>query len=253
MNRLFRTMNVSRWLTLSSILILSVAIISLVLASSELYAAIKTQEAKVTAREQADSPLIIIITGVAPSDPKAPEFSYEVLNISHKAISAYAIRHDALVGNSQSSGVMLVSMRSVNSLLHSQARLEETFRGITYAAGVNEVALSVDFVEFEDGTRWGTDAFKMSEKLAGRRAGGRAALKKLRDLAKTRGLKAVLDALEENIDGVAQSAESQLWKEGFDEGVRIVQAKLKHAQHKNGVAALEKELLESFDTSEGRQ
>jgi hypothetical protein len=148
---------------------------------------------------------------------------------------------------------MLTSLRSGDSLLYSQARVEENFMGITYTAEVSEVLLSIDFVEFEDGTTWGADTFKMSEKLAGRRAGGKAALDKLRVLAKARGLKVVVGSLEENMEMAAPSSGSELWKEGFNEGVRIVQATLMYVQRQNGDAALERELLKPFDISERKQ
>ncbi len=66
----------------------------------------------------------------------------------------------------------------------------------------------------------------------------------------------MLNNLEGGIDVAKQSEQSDqtpLWREGFDEGVRIVQAKLNHTKHKKGVAALERELLEPFDVSERRQ
>lgn len=253
MRRTFRHVNSSNWATIFSVLILAAAALSLVFSSRELSAAIKTQEVSVTAQAQAGAPLTLRITHVTPSDTKAPEFSYEVLNTSPQAVSAYAIRHDVTVGKSQTRGIMLTSMRSGDSLLYQQARVEENFTGVTYAAEVSKVILSVDFVEFEDGTMWGADTFKMSEKLAGRRAGGKAALDKLRQLSKTRGLKVVVDSLEENMEVAAPALESELWKEGFDEGVRIVQVTLKHAQRTKGVGALEQELSKPFDISERRQ
>lgn len=243
------------WLKLFSVLLFFVATLSLVLASSQLYAAITTQDqvVNISVQPQAESPLILTIISITPSTLRTPEFNYEVLNISPKAVSAYAIRRDAVIGNSQNSGVTLTSMRAVSSLLYPQARLEESFMGVTYAADVGEIKLSVDFVEFEDGTTWGADTFKMSEKLAGRRAGGQATLKKLRELSKTQGMEATINILEGDIAVTVQPDKTKLWREGFDEGVRIVQAQLQHTKHERGLAALEQELSEPFDISEKRR
>jgi hypothetical protein len=253
MKRPFSSINLNRWLKLFSALTFVVAILSLVLVSRQLYAAIKTQEVNVIVQTQPESPLILTIISITPSSPRTPEFSYAVVNGSSKAVSAYAIRHTVKVGGSQTSGVTLTSMRSASSLLYQQARIEESFMGVTYAADVGEIVLSADFVEFEDGTTWGADTFKMSEKLAGRRAGGQAALRKLRELSRIQGLETVFNIIDGEIAVAAPFDKSQLWREGFDEGVRIVQVKLRHTKSKKGNLALEQELLEPFDVSERRQ
>jgi len=229
------------------------ALFTFTLATRELLAAAKTQLANVEVRTQAGVPITITSINVTSSNPKQPVFTYEVVNPSDKAVSAYAIRHDVTVGTTETSGVSFTSLWSISSLLDPQTRSPEEFGGTTYGAAVSKVILSVDFVEFADGSTWGDDTFKMSEKLAGRRAGGQATLKVFRDKSKTQGLIAVSDALEEDLSIAPQADKSPLWKEGFGEGVRIVRVRLQHAKRKGGIPALDLELLQPFDLSEGRQ
>lgn len=223
------------------------------LAAQELITAGRTQPAKVEVRTQADAPITITSINVTSSNPKQPVFTYEAANSKDKPISAYAIRHDVIIGTTETSGVSLTSLWTVNSLLYPQTRSLEEFGGTTYGATVNNVVLSVDFVEFADGSTWGSDSFKMSEKLAGRRAGGRAALQMFRNKSKAHGLATVSDDLEEDLSIDPQADKSPLWKDGFGEGVRIVRVRLQHAKRKGGIPALDLELLQPFDLSDGRQ
>lgn len=222
-------------------------------ASQELITAGRTQPAKVEVLTQAGVPIAITSINVTSSDTKRPVFTYEIVNSKDKPISVYAIRHDVTIGTTETSGVSLTSLWSVNSLLYPQTRSQEEFGGTTYGATVSKVVLSVDFVEFADGSTWGSDSFKMSEKLAGRRAGGRAMLQVFRDKSKAHGLIAVSDDLEADFSIAPQADKSPLWKDGFGEGVRIVRVRLQHAKRKGGIPALDSELLQPFDLSDGRQ
>ncbi|MCP9495750.1 MAG: hypothetical protein MSG64_14985 [Pyrinomonadaceae bacterium MAG19_C2-C3] len=251
-----------RWLTLLSSLVLIGSLFLFVSTAQELWATVRVQAARVEVQTQANSPILITSISIVPSDPKAPTFGYEVVNVGSKAISAYVVRHDTYDGDVQSggSGMTFKSMWSFNSLLHPYARHDETFAGVTYGTDISKIVLSVDFVEFADGSTWGADTFQTSEKLAGRRAGGRAVIKKLRDIRKVSGLKTVSDTIESDTNPLpvvtittAEMEKSQLWKEGFDEGVRIVRVRLKNAHRKGGSIAMEVELSKQYDVSEERQ
>lgn len=232
---------------------LLIAVSTYVLTAQELLAVNKTQAVSVEVRGQEGTPLAISSINTVSSNPQQPVFSYEVINSGDKPVSAYAIRHDVTVGNGQSSGVTLTTLWSLNTLLYPHASNPEDFRGRSYGAEVSKVVLSVDFVEFIDGTTWGQDTFKMSEKVAGNRAGGRAVLNKLRDKSSTRGLTAVLEAINGEIMIAPRTDKSQLWKDAFEEGIKTVRVRLQNANRKGGLPALERELIRPFDASERRQ
>jgi hypothetical protein len=243
----------SRILNFSAGLALLASLLIFALTSRELSAAGKAQAASIEVLAQAGVPLAITSIVSSTSDPKQPTFTYEVVNSSDKPVSAYAIRYDVTVGASQTSGAAFTTLWSANSLLQPQARSAEDFQNTTYGAAVSKVILSVDFVEFADGNTWGADTFKMSEKLAGARAGGSAALEQLRGEAKARGLKSVADLIDKEIKLTPQTDKTETWKEGFEEGVRSVRARLQHAKRKGGLSTLESELFQPFDVSEGRR
>jgi hypothetical protein len=239
--------------TILGVVLLLGSLFTFTLVAQELIASVRTQLAQVEVRTQAGVPLTITSINVISTDPNQPVFTYEVVNAKDKPVSAYAIRHDVTTGTTETSGVSFTSLWTVSSLLYPQTRTPEEFGRTTYGATVSKVVLSVDFVEFADGSTWGFDTFKMSEKLAGRRAGGQATLKTFREKSKTHGLSMVSSALEEEPSLAPQADKSPIWKDGFEEGIRIVRIRLQHAQRKGGLSALESELLQPFDISDGRQ
>lgn len=229
------------------------ALTTFTLTSRTFLAANKPQLVNVEVQSQVGSPLSIGQIRPFASDPKQPTFGYEVSNLSDKPISAYAIRHDVALGKTQTSGVMLISFWSISSLLYPQAKNVEDFGGTTYGVAVNKITLSVDYVEFADGSTWGPDTFKASQRLAGKRAGGRLSLKNLRDKFKARGVASVLEGIEQELNLAPPPDKSDIWKEGFKEGTNLVRLRIQHAKSKGGLSAVEAELLQPFDVSEGRQ
>lgn len=213
------------------------------------------QSPTVSAKPQLDAPLKISSVEVVSTDPLTPQFSYVVTNISAKPIRAYAIRNDVMTGEQiQNSGVVLVLQISINSILRpAQSKSEAQPANTTYFQPLESILLSVDFVEFDDGTTWGADTFKSSERLAGKRAGGRAALNKLRGILRTHGPAILMSAVSVgNIDVIPEAGRSKEWVEGFQSGVGMVRNRLRRAKEKGGLTDVESELGQPFDASEGR-
>lgn len=246
--------------TLLAVTMVICSVFTFVLTARELVAAVRkqavegeAQKLNVEVQNQSGTPLSITSINVTSSDATQPVFTYEVINTKEQPISAYAIRHDVIIGTAQTSGVTFSSRWTGNSLLYPQTASAEEFGSTTYGAPVNKVILSVDFVEFADGHTWGSDTFKMSEKLAGKRVGGETALEMLRGKSKMLGLNAVAEAIEEEISLTAEKDKSELWQEGFAEGVKIVRLRLKHAKSKGGLPTLKEELHRPFDISKARK
>ncbi|HEV2912035.1 MAG TPA: hypothetical protein VGX92_01855 [Pyrinomonadaceae bacterium] len=210
---------------------------------------------KISVEQQTGSPLLISSTYINPSDPFKPQYSYTITNVSDKHIRAYAIKEDIRFANEgvETSGAVLSILPSLNLLLQpNQSRSINKDNGEQYTHAINEVTLSVDFIEFSDGSTWGNDSFKSAERLAGRRAGGKAAIKKFREKLATGGLNALTDAItQDNIVDPDPLIVSQDWREGFRAGVGVVRNRLKEA--KGGLAGVAKELEKPFDASDGRQ
>ncbi len=130
-----------------------------------------------TVIEQPDSPLLIRPTFMDPSHAQSPRYGYSLTNNSGKPIGAYAVRELVRFGpGSPITSTSLVHFPGQKAFLApQQSRYEEGGVGKTYEQVPIEINLSMDFVEFADGTTWGKDIGRSGEKLDGQRAGGRAA------------------------------------------------------------------------------
>lgn len=243
MKRLLRDATNKHWLVALSVVMLATAVVSLLLASKELYATVRTQSANVKAAQQAGAPIVVKVTSITPSDHKTPVFTYEVMNISLMSVKAYAIRHDTTIGSTLTSGASHFYALEQYAFLHPNFSHSKQFGSSTYGGDVEKVVLSVDYVEFEDGTTWGRDEFKTSERLAGQHTGHQSVVENLRETLETKGKRGLLSALVTEVDDLQPpQSKSQQWKEGFRVGLKIARARLRHAQESGGMTALEYEL-----------
>lgn len=214
---------------------------------------VTTQVPIVEVQPQPDSPLSISAVEIDVPKPLTSSIKFSVRNNSDKAIRAYAIRHDDIGEHATSAGATLTNLTSPTDIFQP---FQSTFLTVDedYAEPVTSIMLSVDFVEFVDGSVWGPDTYKSNQRLEGQRAGAKAVKGRLSKL-KERGdltalLKAVTTARAEIGIPPGHSAE---WEEGFRTGAAITHNRLRRANLKGGLAHVESELQQPFDTSEGRE
>src|SRR5207248_5158720 len=119
----------------------------------------------------------------------SPRYGYSVTNVSDKSIRAFTIQESVSIGSGAPViGTHLTHYPAVKLFLRPhESKQEEGGRGRIYQSPPNKVELIVDFIEFVDGTNWGNDASKSGEMLDGYRAGGKAAIKKYREILATEG------------------------------------------------------------------
>lgn len=210
---------------------------------------------RIVVTEQPGSPLLILSTFIDASAPLKPRYGYSITNTSTKAIRAYAIQEKV----SMDAGTPIVSTTWTNSpavklfLKPHESRQNEGGRGRTYQAPPIKVEIVVDFVEFADGTRWGDDAGKYSEMLDGERAGGKAAMKKYREILAGKGFSELEQELANPNSIQPLAPKSVDWSNGFTMGVNKVKRRLKEAQIKGGENETRRELDKPYDSTEGRQ
>jgi hypothetical protein len=215
----------------------------------------RTEPLRVTVVDQPGAPLLIVPTFVDSGNPLRPRYGYSITNSTDKAIVAYAIQESvSLEPGSPIVTTTLTHLPAKKLLLRPHdSRQEESGSGKTYDKAPIEVRLSVDFVEFADATRWGEDQIRSGERLDGERAGGRAALKKYREVLATDGLNVLTDALANpNFIQPGDSAKSSNWVDGFKTGVSVVKSRLVGAQTKAGREGVRLELEKPYDSTEGR-
>jgi hypothetical protein len=116
------------------------------------------------------------------------------------------------------------------------------------------VSVSVDFVEFEDGTTWGTDAGNSKDILAGQRVGAKAERQRLKNLLKSKGRPALNDLPEAGRSDEPAAAEvtgrSPQWLQGYRGGVGSIRHRVRQARQASNPDQVEVELNKAFDTSE---
>lgn len=214
------------------------------------------QPPRIVVAEQPGSPLVILSTHVESSDPLRPQYGYSITNTSDKPIRAYTIQESVSLGpGSPIISTELAHSPAVKLFLKShESRQEEGGRGRIYQTPPVEVKLAVDFVEFADGTRWGDDASKSGEKLDGIRAGGKAAIKRYREILTNEGENGLEQALRnQSLIQPDDQSKSNEWAEGFNIGVNTAKSRLSKAKEKGGHDGSRRELEKPFDSTEGRQ
>lgn len=203
--------------------------------------------------EQKDSPILIQSSTLLSSNPLKPTYSYFVNNVSNKTIRAYAIKVDSVLDNGGViSGVTLNNPISEAQFLKPKINKSESGgQGTAYSASVSEIVLSVDFVEFDDGTTWGKDSYDSSELLVGQKAGTIEVIKYFQNKLNLRNTEEFLfdiDNFDEKV--LTHTSSSKMFNKGYKTGVKFVINRLKKAKDESGMEAIKIE-LNSYDLSRG--
>lgn len=203
-------------------------------------------------KKQPGSPLIIGNMVIAESeDGRMPEITFTVTNKSDKVIIAYAVKHEGAFGQGAVAGAITnISPDSERALLPGRSPHME-IGGIEYSGMPETMILSVDFVEFADGTRWGLDTMKTGERVDGTRAGAQAVRDALLLILKAGGVDAVvqsLDTIEPQAD--QSSLHSSEWLDSFSTGVKWMRERVRRKGR--DYSSVEKELQHSPDFKDER-
>lgn len=198
-------------------------------------------------------PLRVISTSVISAEPGNFRLQVVVQNQGLKPIRAYAITSEAASDKQQSASTNFLNLRQRANIWEPTV-----MRAIEVSDSQNEiivrVRLTIDFVEFMDGTTWGPDAQHSSDILAGQREGARVEKQRLHLLLKSKGPKAIQEDVEASGLGQAEALvrgkHSEFWLNGFRSGVSSVRRNLKQVSSSGNVEKMVIELSKPFDTSE---
>lgn len=183
--------------------------------------------------EQNDSPLKITIIDVDNSESLFQVINSVLQNTSKKPILAYT-----LVANSKSSGKV--------STQYFGNKYFQPNEFVNYEIGIerqnletnDKVSLSVDYVLFENGSSWGADTQKESERIAGNFQGKKKALKELTNLfikEKTDFVNKITQKESTDFSSpILDPKQPSKWQTGFQQGYKSVISQLKFAYEKNG-------------------
>lgn len=209
-------------------------------------------------KKQEGSPLVI--TGAyADSGGLRPRYGYSVTNITDKLIRAYTIRHDVLFGKelAQQTGDDFRLRVTEDQFLKPNQLVQELEGGYSkYSEEVNKIVLSVDFVEFADGSTWGDDFSNSAERVAGYCAGIRTAAEGYGQKLESNLYDVFSKDIERNaVDFALQvdKSKSSFWKDGFINGIGIVRNRISALSQKNGSSAVREEIQKLHSAVDGRQ
>lgn len=199
---------------------------------------------------QPGAPLRITHTFVE-SEPGLIRLKVMAQNQSGKSIRAYAIVADA----GPASRVDFVNLTTSAAVLRP-TQIETFDFPYRENDAPQRVTLSVDFVEFDNGSTWGTDSHNSRDTLAGQREGAKAERARLRGLLKSGGPSAVFDAVREEVPDrpeIKRDAKpSEEWLRGYRNGMAGIRHRLRQNLQSSDPARVELELARPFDLSEGQ-
>ncbi|MGI9107135.1 MAG: hypothetical protein ACR2G4_12910 [Pyrinomonadaceae bacterium] len=199
---------------------------------------------RVAVRPQPDAPLRISSVVDNSDDPEAPLVNFVVENVSGKPIQAYWISYDTVAHGENITLGSGINANSQELILPPGKRRETAILN----RGKEKIDLSVDFVEFADGTAWGSDTAKYAESLAGARAGARAEAQRLLKLLETSGWSAVVAAVSER-ETYMRSNHFSLSESSSLSGALATRLRVRRAYEKGGLSAVETALRQPYDMS----
>jgi hypothetical protein len=204
-------------------------------------------------KNQPDSPLTITAVIVDDSpDSRMPTVHFTLINNSGKRIMVYAVKHEAQFSNGTVSGSVVVNLPDAKHALRPGRAPQVEISGIQYPQPPESLTLSVDFVEFVDGVRWGDDTLRTSERIDGLRAGASAEREILMKVLTTDGPEGVLRSLDLIKPEPNQvSSRSEEWLDGFRHGVGWIRERVRSKGENS--SEIEKELKQPVDSTAERR
>jgi hypothetical protein len=215
----------------------------------------QTQPPVVTATNQPGAPLVITAGRPASADPQNTDILFTVTNVSKKAITAFVIKHDIEAGARRQTWTLMIHLQLTKQRIAPNVSINEITNFEILSEQQHHLQLSVEYVEFSDGTKWAFDSAKLatsSEVISGERAAVLILSKKLMKLLQNGGDGDVINAIDGDVAKIEPPAgHSEDWKAGFRLGCRSLVGRLKRAQSKGGWVQVDAELHQIADSFKG--
>jgi hypothetical protein len=203
---------------------------------------------------QEDSPLQILSTWVATDTPQNFRLMVQVQNQGGQAIRAYAINSQTASAKHQNGSTEFLNLTQ-RSAFWQPTEIKTVEVADSQDEPIKSVRLTIDFVEFADGSTWGPDSANSRDFLAGQREGAKLARQRLRQLMQNKGVEALTlevqkgDA-EQTVDPDIARNHSPQWVEGFRYGAASTHRRLANAIASKDKERIKAELDRPFDTFE---
>lgn len=205
----------------------------------------------IVARNEPNSPLVISAEHLLAKTEQAPEVVFNVTNVTNKTITAYAIRFDVASGSKVDSSVTLIDLELSAIDLPPNASRNQADTYENFSNSQHRVTLSLDYVEFSDGSRWGVDSTKSADKVAGGRAALETLMTRFAGTIRSANMNDLPDLLESMATIEPPAQHSDEWNFGFRSGTRSFTNRLKRANNAGGLAQVNRE-LSRYERPSGR-
>jgi hypothetical protein len=199
------------------------------------------------------APLQILSTWIANAKPQDFRLVLQVQNQSGKGIRAFAINSHVATSKRQNGHSQFQNLTQRTAVWQpTEIRSIEVSDSLDDQ--IRSIRLTVDFVEFTDGSTWGPDSENSRDLLSGEREGAKFEKQRLRKLMETKGLKALTSDAEmgdgNKSEPAAENGHSVKWQEGFRYGVNAIRRRLKNTIASGNKEQIKAELSRPFDTAE---
>ncbi len=205
-------------------------------------ASFQAQAPVIVARNEPNSPLVISAERQLAKTEQAPEIAFNVTNVTNKTITAFAIKLEVASGSRLVTEVSLHNLELSATDLPPNRSLNNFDTYENFSLEQHRVTLSVDYVQFSDGKRWGLDSVKSSEQVAGTRAAIETLTTRLVGIIRGTNANDLANVLESmaNIEPPPQHSEE--WNNGFRGATRSIANRLKRANQAGGLGQVNSEL-----------
>lgn len=180
------------------------------------------------------------------------EVYFTVTNVGSRPVRAYAVRVARGVEPHEGGGCFFNNIERAAKILQTNQSIgQSTWRPVPASDAETPVELTLDFVEFADGTVWGTDGCQAAERLGGLRAGARAAKSHFKKKLDEKGVDALVNKLYSDDPALAPpEGRSDAWKAGFRGAINSVRERIRQANLEGGLPEVETTLHRPFDTTD---
>jgi hypothetical protein len=202
----------------------------------------KPQAPIMVARNEPGSPLVISAERLLANSEQAPEIAFNVTNVTNKTITAFAIRVEVMADDKVVNTVALYNLELNASDLPPNRSLSRFDNYENLSDAQHRVTLTVDYVEFSDGKRWGADSTKSAEQVAGQRAAIETFTTRLRQIIRATNGNEITNVLESMANLAPPPEHSHEWNYGFQSAARSLANRLKRANQTGGLSQVNSEL-----------
>lgn len=206
-------------------------------------------------QEASGAPLLLSVqTKWATGDQQMLEVYFTAKNTGSRPVRAYAVRVSHGVEGQEGGGCFLNNIEKAGKILQpNQSVGRSTWRPVPESDPQTPIDLTLDFVEFADGTVWGSDSCQSAERLAGLREGARAARLRFKRKLDDKGIDTFVSQLYANDPDLAPpEGHSDVWKAGFRGAINSLREKVRKANEDGGLPEVEAALKRPFDASENQ-